>query len=372
MKLHCMRGLFDCCTVILVGTGCGAHPAGLPSPHPTISIVGNCRRVPRMSAPASNVYVSVVCTTAAANDPLAKDVPNVPFASDVAAKNGYVNSLGMKFNPISPGAFTMGSAPGEDFRGENETQHKVTLTRQFSIGIHLVTRNQFSQFVAKTNFRTDVEKEGDGLVVRGNGFVRTPGASWRDPGFQASDDHPVVMISWNDAVAFCGWLSMTEGRTYRLPTEAEWEYACRAGTTTAYFWGDDPGVGKGFANVADLTGKQVFPWLSAFNWSDGFVFTSPVGTFKPNPWGLYDMIGNVEEWCSDVGGNYPSSTVTDPRGARPEPGDYRILRGGSWIDGPQLCRCAARFSGKPDVGNSLRGFRVVLETRESELKRKGK
>ena len=124
--------------------------------------------------------------------------------------------------------------------------------------------------------------------------------SWRNAGFEQTDEHPVVCMSWNDAVEFCKWLSRKEGKTYRLPTEAEWEYACRAGTTTRYYSGDDPETLAKVGNVADAAAKAKFPeWTWTIKASDGYVFTAPVGRFKPNAFGLYDMHGNAGQWCAD-------------------------------------------------------------------------
>ena len=129
----------------------------------------------------------------------------------------------------------------------------------------------------------------------------------------------MVNVSWNDAVAFCKWLSRKEGKSYRLPTEAEWEYACRAGTTTRYHSGDDPETLAKVANVADATAKAKFPaWKWTIKASDGYVFTAPVGQFKPNAFGLYDMHGNARQWCADwYGGDYyGKSPVDDPNRPR--------------------------------------------------------
>ena len=132
-------------------------------------------------------------------------------------------------------------------------------------------------------------------------------------------------MSWNDAVAFCKWLSKKEGKTYRLPTEAEWEYACRAGTTTRYYSGDDPETLAKVGNVADATFKAKFPdWKCTIKASDGYVFTAPVGKFKPNAFGLYDMHGNAWQWCADWYGEeyYAKSPVDDPTG--PDSGPHSV------------------------------------------------
>ena len=144
-------------------------------------------------------------------------------------------------------------------------------------------------------------------------------------------------------MAFCQWLSRKEGKTYRLPTEAEWEYACRAGTTTRYYSGDDPETLAKVGNVADATAKAKFPgWQFTIKASDGYVFTSPVGSFRPNAFGLYDMHGNACQWCADWYGEeyYAASPVDDPTG--PDSGDVRVLRGGSWVLGPYVTCSAGR------------------------------
>ena len=169
----------------------------------------------------------------------------------------------------------------------------------------------------------------------------------------------MVNVSWNDAKAFCEWLSKKEKKTYRLPTEAEWEYACRAGTTTRYSSGDDPETLAKVGNVADATAKAKFPdWTWTIKASDGYVYTSPVGSFQPNAFGLYDMHGNAWQWCADWCGrdSYAKSPVDDPSG--PTTGSLRVLRGGCWNYNAGFCRSADRNGITP--GNRLYdlGFRV--------------
>ena len=187
-------------------------------------------------------------------------------------------------------------------------------------------------------------------------------------GFEQTDEHPVVNVSWNDATAFCNWLSTKEGKTYRLPTEAEWEYACRAGTTTRYYSGDDPETLAKVGNVADAATKAAFPqspgpFLKA---SDGYAFTSPVGMFRPNAFGLFDMHGNVQQWCADrydEGPNgtwyYRDSPVDDPQG--PDSGVGRVLRGGSYKDTPRYVSAEYRYGRVPSMTFWYVGFRVALD-----------
>ena len=169
-----------------------------------------------------------------------------------------------------------------DFFKDEHPQHRVRITKPFYLGTYHVTRGQFRQFVADTGYKTDAEK-GEKPGAWGwdpdkKEFGFNEKYSWRNAGFEQTDEHPVVNVSWNDAVAFCKWLSRKEGKTYRLPTEAEWEYACRAGTTTRYYSGDDPETLAKVGNVADATAKAKFPdWKYTIKASDGYVFTAPGG-----------------------------------------------------------------------------------------------
>jgi formylglycine-generating enzyme required for sulfatase activity len=183
--------------------------------------------------------------------------------------------------------------------------------------------------------------------------------NWLSAGFDQTDDHPVVNVSWNDAQAFIGWLSQKEGTTYRLPTEAEWEYSCRAGTTTRYSFGDDPEGLAAVGNIADGTAREKYPKWAGINARDGYVYTSPVGRFRPNKWGLYDMHGNVWEWCSDSFADdyYKQSPVDDPQGATQA--SYRVVRGGSWDCGAQDARSACRYRYGPGNRDSSLGFRLA-------------
>ncbi len=281
---------------------------------------------------------------------------------------------------IPPGTFTMGSTTEEElkvvrqkwpevkeewFAGEKPA-HKVTLSKAFHMGKHEVTVGQFRRFVEAAGYKTDAEKgtRRNGAFVFAEGrWEFGEGGSWRRPYFQQTDEHPVVCVTWNDARAFVDWLDASDkakpaGATYRLPTEAEWEYACRAGTTTCYQWGDDPDKGKGWCNAADPTAKKTLPPGTLFNWDDGFLYTAPVGSFKANAFGLHDMHGNVWEWCQDWYGNYELGAQTDPGG--PGSGVHRVLRGGSWDFNPWFLRSASRGRGSPEYRGRRAGFRVVL------------
>ncbi|OAI53949.1 hypothetical protein AYO44_15545, partial [Planctomycetaceae bacterium SCGC AG-212-F19] len=233
---------------------------------------------------------------------------------------------------IPAGSFVMGSPPTEPGRSKDEDQHEVEIAKSFAIGIHKVTVGQFRAFVQAQGYQTEGEKAGDKLT-------------WQQPGFAQTDVHPVVWVTWHDALAFCAWLSQKEGRKYGLPTEAQWEYSCRAGAKTMHYFGDDGTKLSGYA------------WFKA----NAGNMTHPVSQLKPNAWGLYDMHGNAWEWLADWYGAdyYKGSPKADPPG--PEAGCTRVMRGASYYDDVPDCRSARRngenapTSRYPNVG-----FRVAL------------
>jgi formylglycine-generating enzyme required for sulfatase activity/predicted Ser/Thr protein kinase len=280
------------------------------------------------------------------------------------------NGIGMKFVLIPPGEFLMG-APDSDLDAWeiDKPQHRVRITKPFYMGRHEVTVAQFRRFVDETDYRIDVERDpSNGLNFNSElELVRSRRYKWRDPGYSQEDNHPVVFVSWNDAEVFCRWLSRKEQVTYRLPTEAEWEYACRAGTQTRYWTSDDPGSLKGAANVVGLEVLEKFPKAKTVPWNDGYVMTSPVGQFKPNPFGLYDMLGNVQEWCRDAFDStyYARSPVDDPQG--PLSGWERSGRGGCMLSGAKSgpakglgCNARDDASAAHNAFETV-GFRIVCE-----------
>jgi formylglycine-generating enzyme required for sulfatase activity len=311
-------------------------------------------------------------------------------AAPPAAPPTHVNALGMTFVRVPPGEFAMGSDEAADtlarayptlererFAGlaDEAPVHRVRITHAFWLGRTEVTVGQFRRFVEASGHVPESIADGTGgygwdpshvpeRSPRGDAFAgRDPRWSWRDPGWPQDDDHPVVNVTWHDAVAMARWLSALEGRRYRLPTEAEWEYACRAGTTTRYASGDDPASLAGHANVFDLDAAADWPrWATqALPVHDGFRFTAPVARFAPNAFGLHDMHGNVWEWTADRYGDdyYARSPVDAPGG--PVEGHLRVRRGGSWHTWPFYARCSFRNWNAPSTRYTLVGFRLLLE-----------
>lgn len=277
---------------------------------------------------------------------------------DLAAK-----TVGMKMRLVSAGSFLMGSPDSDGLAAADEKpRHEVRLTRSFYLGVCEVTVGQFAAFVRDTGHRTTAEADprgGYGFDGRLKRFVQSASYTWRSPSFSQESDHPVVNVSWDDAVAFCGWLAKREGKPYRLPTEAEWEHACRAGQRSRYATGEDDDGLEGYANVGEQSLRAVYSTATeAAYWNDGYAFTAPTGSSRPNAWGLYDLHGNVREWCADGGRVYGRGRITDPVG--PNKTAERAARGGSWRNQPRLCRSAARVS--LDRASCLPnvGFRVAL------------
>ena len=260
------------------------------------------------------------------------------FYRTVALSNGVSTNLNLALLVWIPaGTFTMGSPTNEALRDSDEAPHTVTLSKGFYMSKYLV-------------------RQGEYLSVMGS-----------NPSyFTENTNYSVDQVSWFDAANYCVQLNQIEqdagrlpsGWAYRLPTEAEWEYACRAGTTTAFNFGDS--IRAGMAN---------FYSYNEYNSTKGAITTNsagvgcvgettPVGSYIANPWGLYDMCGNLWEWCQDWYGTYPSGKVTNPTGATD--GSWRVKRGGSWNDYGEYCRSAFRSNGWPDEGDYGMGFRIVL------------
>jgi len=342
------------------------------------------------------LLLAAAAASAVHAEPGAAPLPAAAVASAPAAPSAatapaaLVDSLGIRFVLVPAGEFTMGSDepvealaaayPDLERRrfeeiGDEAPAHRVRITRPFYLGQHEVTVGQFRRFVERSGYVPESIADGTGgygyepahdpsKSARGDAFAgRDPRYSWRDPGFPQGDDHPVVNVTWNDAVAMARWLSETEGATYRLPTEAEWEYACRAGARGRYQFGDDPQALLRVANVFDADAAANWPRWSAHALAghDGFAFTAPVGSFAPNAFGLYDMHGNAWEWTADWHDEryYGRSPAADPAG--PASGALRVRRGGSWHTWPFYARCAYRNWNTPQTRYTLVGMRLLRE-----------
>lgn len=264
---------------------------------------------------------------------------------------------------IPSGRFTIGSPPDEPGRREDEgPQREIHIDRQFAVSRHEVTRRQYGAFLRDTNHKvsgqcvTDRRKPGH--------WAADEQTNVHDPGFAQTEDHPAACVSWNDAVAYVAWLNAKTGGGYRLLTEAEWEYVARAGSTTAYPWGRDIADGcahmNGFDKVimekkGNLYKGEAVPFAAC---SDGFLNTAPVGSFKPNKFGVYDMIGNLGEWVEDCSTDSYGARRADGTASQPDC-SKRMVRGGSWGTQPRQLRSAERIRYKPsDVDDSI-GIRVA-------------
>lgn len=256
------------------------------------------------------IISAIVFATAVSTDAQDKDRPKE-----------FTNGLGMKFVWIPPGQFQMGSPKDEKQRSPDEHQHKITLSKGFYMAVTLVTQEQWKEVMEK------------------------------NPSMFAGEKNlPVDSVTWNECQDFLKKLKAKDKKAYRLPTEAEWEYACRAGTTTPYSFGET--ITAKQANFLDSEiaekGKKD---LSRFK-------TTPVGAFPANAWGLHDMHANLWQWCQDWYGEYPQKDVADPQGPMKGPG--RVARGGSWFDRADRCRSAARRWADPAVRDYSVGFRVCF------------
>lgn len=292
----------------------------------------------------------------------------------------------------------------QQYYGQSERPvHYAYITKPFYISKTEVTVGEFKKFVESTSYKTEAEHSGKGIIgwspselaegESGSGdrhdFTQDPKYNWKNPGFAQSDNHPVVGVSWNDAQAYCKWLTQTTGKTHRLPTEAEWEMAARGDSKRSHFyWGDDvKGSIQKYANIGNSELEKVRKLAAIRHWAfdpekepgDGYVFTAPVGSFAPNSNGLYDMSGNVLEWCQDyfnftyydhwMPKKGPNPVAVDPLNTTEKDSDFnerRTLRGGSWYLGPLSARTSARNFFDAEVGTAYIGFRVVQEASTEE------
>lgn len=258
---------------------------------------------------------------------------------------------------LPSGSLAMGSPDSEDGRADDEGPvHSVNISA-FAMGKTEITRGQFAEFVNQTKHDT-----GDKCwTLEGGQYEERSGRNWREPGYPQDDNHPVVCINWNDANAYAEWMSKKTGKQYRLPTEAEWEYAARGNTSTARYWGENPDEACAYANGADKTAQAQI--IGASSWSihnctDGFAYTAPVDSFKPNAFGLNNMLGNVWNWTEDSYHDSYNGAPTDGSAWQGD-GAKRVLRGGSWNNSPRSVRAAVRNMEKPELRFSIFGFRLA-------------
>lgn len=298
------------------------------------------------------------------------DMQDLKTYSDNAGK------FKVDFTVIPTGSFQMGGEEKEweshdvdSYRRDWESpKHEVHINKRYGIMNSEATRKMFAEFVKETGYQT---------AAGGIGFPPPPdstkstssmyreGVTWQKPGIpQDNDNHPVIQVSRADAEAFAKWLSAKTGQKWRLPSEAEWEYAARAGTTTAYFWGDDVDDGAPYAAGYDrrtdkATGYGFSPVMQA---DDGAAYTAEVGKHKPNPWGLYDMTGNAREWVSDYWEPDLKSGPTDEKPRTGGVATFPVLRGGAWDYMPQNLRIAYRSAYYNNyIHSTMWGFRLVRE-----------
>lgn len=316
-------------------------------------------------------------------------LPVVGFAQ-IAQPMRIIDQTGIEFVHIPAGNFEMGTSEPievlmlsypklEGLRARqllDETpSHDVRISKDFYLGKYEITVDQFTKFVKESGYIPESIDDKTGGYGFNPAYDRTrpesadafegrnPKYSWMNPGFPQQPNSPVTNVTWNDAVAMAKWLSRKEGVPYRLPTEAEWEYACKAGRDTRYPNGNSP---EGLIQIANTFDQDALPyWMRwhdmALKGSDGFAFTAPVGKFPPNQFGLHDMLGNVWEWVSDWydEATYAKSERKNPMG--PETGTEHVRRGGSWHTWSLYARCGFRNWNTPSSRYPLLGFRLLRE-----------
>ena len=258
---------------------------------------------------------------------------------------------------VPAGEFAMGSATTEPNRDAAEgPQHRVRIGAAFAVSKYPVTVEEYARFVADARYDAGNQCY---KTEHGTDWKNEVGTNWRKPGFAQGPDSPVVCINWNDAKAYAAWLSKKTGQKYRLLSEAEYEYADRAGTTTAYWWGDDPAESCRRANGSDLALTARYPTVKSTACQDGYTFTSPVGKFAPNAFGLYDTAGNIWSWVEDCWNDTYASVPGDGSAALTGDCTRRLLRGGSWYYYPRNLRSADRYGNATEPRVNMDGFRVA-------------
>ena len=247
-----------------------------------------------------------------------------------------------------------------DYASRERPQVIVSIAKSFAVGKFEITRGEYARFIASSGYMP-----ASGCAVwdfpKGK-FAEDSGKSWQNPGFEQSDTEPVVCVSFDDALAYVGWLSNVTSKQYRLLSETEWEYAARGGTTTSRSWGDDRAQACQFASVFDIAAATKVGMVKGdngqFPCDDGFIYTAPVGSFPSNGFGLHDMLGNASEWVMDCFNATHEGVARDGVARLTGNCEQRITRGGAWSGKPWIVRAAERGRAKADGRNSPLGFRV--------------
>ncbi len=267
---------------------------------------------------------------------------------------------------VPAGSFNMGSPDNEKDRDKNDDedespQHRVMIARPFAVGKFEVTLDQFAAFLKETGY----DAESECVTFEQGKAAKRFDRSFRNLGYEQNSSHPAACVNWNDAKAYVSWLSSKTGKTYRLLTEAEWEYAARARTTTGsaprFHFGDDEKAMCRYGNGADQTAKRTISHTAnwtIFSCDDGYAYTAPVGSFTANAFGLYDMHGNVSEWTEDCYHDSYRGAPTNGSAWTSEDCGYRVVRGGSWFSFPRELRSADRFWQVTSYRSDHFGFRV--------------
>ena len=294
-----------------------------------------------------------------------------------SALNGQIDTIGFqdcevcpRMVEIPPGSIFIGSYP-EEIGRKNAERDRITASLDYSYAMAEteVTLEQYRAFVEETNHHQEKAYYKGKLLVGcnyydGKSYGYIAGHNWKNPGYPQREDAPVVCVSWSDATAYAAWLSKKTGRTYRIPSTVEFEYASRAGTSTPWFWGNDPDKACEYANVGDRAFANQYPSRPSFSCTDGYVYTASVKKFKPNPFGLYDIIGNAWEWTNDCFHEDLSDAPVDGSSWEEEgSGDctFRTPKGGSWISGIAWSRAAVRSRDGANYRSFMLGFRVAAE-----------
>ena len=263
---------------------------------------------------------------------------------------------------IPAGRFLMGSTEAETTRenmpadqaARERPQKTITIARHFALAQTEVTVTQYAAFAAATKRAAGECQVYFKVANVFTGWLPLAGSGWDNPPFPQASDHPVMCVSWDDAAAYATWLSTRSGRHFRLPSESEWEYAARGGTTTARYWGDGREEACRYANVADTT-----MYRHQFACTDGYPHTAPATYGIPNAYGLYGMLGNIGEWTADCGSTSLAQTPTDGSPKTTGPCVEHIGRGGSWWNDPYYIRAARRYS--TEGRYFIMGFRVAMD-----------